>query len=140
MPGNPKRWLRRGTMLYPSKSSDCYISILVPGEPKNDIFIHYSYKTRGVYHEQLKRYYNYFPMSNILVLNSDAIFTQPNDTLRRIFEFFGVDTEFTVDDLKPRNVGTNRTKVDPDVYEYLGNYFRPHNRELYELIEENYAW
>jgi hypothetical protein len=107
---------------------------------KSAIFREQSYKTRGLYHEQLKRYSNYFPMSNILVLNSDTFFTQPNDTLRRVFEFVGVDTEFTIDNLKPHNVGKNRTKVDPDVYEYLEDYFRPHNQELYELIKENYGW
>lgn len=107
---------------------------------KNNIFIHHSYKRRGLYHEQLKRYLNYFPMSNILVINSETLFMQPHDTLRRVFQFVGVDEEFTINDLKPRNVGSNRTEIDPDTYEYLKNYFQPHNQDLYELVGKNYGW
>jgi hypothetical protein len=107
---------------------------------KNNIFIRHSYKSRGLYHEQLKRYLNYFPMSNILVINSASLFTHPHDTLRRIFQFVGVDTEFTISNLKLRNIGSNRNAIDPDVYEYLEDYFWPHNQALYKLIGENYGW
>jgi hypothetical protein len=107
---------------------------------KNDIFIHHSYKSRGLYYEQIKRYLDYFPTRNILVINSETLFTQPDDTLRRVFKFVGVDTEFTVKDLKARNVGSNKTEIDPGVHEYLEDYFRFHNQELYELIGENYGW
>jgi hypothetical protein len=107
---------------------------------KNNIFIHYSYKKRGLYYEQLKRYLNYFPMSNILVINSENLFTELDSTLRRILKFVDIDTEYTINDLKPRNVGSNRTKVDPDVYEYLEDYFCSHNQELYNLMGQNYGW
>lgn len=114
--------------------------VLEKQDYKNDIFTHHSYKSRGLYHEQLKRYLNYFPMNNILVINSDTLFRQPHDTLRRVFDFIDVDPDFVVNDLKPRNVGSNRNKVTPDVYEYLEDYFRVHNQDLYELIGENYDW
>lgn len=79
-------------------------------------------------------------MSSILVVNSERMFQQPHEILRRVFQFVGVDTEFVVDDLKPRNVGKNRTGVDQEVYEYLNDFFRPHNQKLYELTGENYGW
>ncbi len=107
---------------------------------KNNIFIHHSYKNRGLYHKQIKRYLNYFPMSNILVINSETLFTQPHDTLRRVYQFVGVDSEFIINNLTPRNVGSNRNAIDPNVYEYLEEYFRSHNQELYKLIGENYGW
>jgi hypothetical protein len=116
------------------------IPVIDKQDYKNDIFIHHSYKSRGLYHEQIKRYLDYFPMSNILVINSETLFTQPDDTLRRIFQFVGIDTAFTVKDLKPRNVGSNKTKIDPGVHEYLEDYFLFHNQKLYELIGKNYGW
>lgn len=109
-------------------------------EYKNNVFIHCSYKSRGLYHEQIKRYLNYFPMENILTVNSEKLFTDPVGTLRRIFEFVGVDAEFIIRDLEPHNVGSNKSKVAPEVYEYLDEYFRPHNRQLYDLVGENYGW
>jgi len=107
---------------------------------KNDIFTHHSYKSRGLYNEQIKRYLKYFPMSNILLVSSEKLFTEPYDTLRRVFQFVGVDTESTVKDLEPRNVASNRSEINPGVYEYLNDYFRPHNQALYELVGENYGW
>lgn len=115
--------------------------VIAKQDYKNDAFRHYSYKSRGVYHEQIKRYLDYFPMNRILVMNSETLFKQPEDTLRRIFQFIGIDQEFTVKNLKPRNVGKkNRTEIDSDVYDYLEDYFRPHNQYLYELIGQNYGW
>lgn len=107
---------------------------------KNDIFIHHSYQSRGLYHEQIIRYLDYFPMSNMLVINSETFFKQPDDTLQNVFQFVGVDTEIKINDLKPRNVGSNKTKIDPDVYKNLEDYFRLPNQELYELVGEDYGW
>ena len=76
----------------------------------------------------------------MLIINSEKFFAQPENTLRRVFEFVGVDPEFQIQNLQPRNVGNNKTKVAPDIYEYLNSYFRPHNQALYELIGESYDW
>ena len=115
-------------------------SVIKNKDYKNDIFIHHSYKSRGLYKKQIERYLNYFPWQQILILSSEEFFSEPNNTLKRVFDFVGVDTEFKVKDLKPRNVANNRSKVDSDVYEYLNNYFLPHNQTLYELVGKSYGW
>jgi hypothetical protein len=79
-------------------------------------------------------------MSRLLILNSGALFAEPAETLRKVFEFVGVDPDYTVANLKPRNVAANKTDVDPAVYAYLDDYFRPHNEALYELIGQDYGW
>jgi hypothetical protein len=122
------------------KEEDRLNKVIAKQDYKTNEYIHYSYKTRGLYDEQLIRYSNYFSMRNILVINSENLFTQPSYALRRIFEFVGVYEDFKVNDLEPRNIGTNKMKVDPDVYEYLTDYFRPHNQRLYDLIEQRFSW
>ena len=107
---------------------------------KNHLFIHHSYKSRGLYKVQLERYLQHFPWEQLLVICSEAFFAEPENTLRQVFEFVGVDTGFKVEDLKPRNVNWNRTKVPPGVYEYLNDYFLPHNQALYELVGKDYGW
>jgi hypothetical protein len=107
---------------------------------KSEIFRRYSYKSRGLYKEQIERFLEYFSWQQLLVLCSEQFFREPDTTLRRVFEFVGVDTASKVKDLKPRNVGKKRSEVDPEVYEYLNNYYLPHNQALYDLIGENYAW
>lgn len=107
---------------------------------KSEIFKCHSYKSRGLYKEQIERYLNFFPRKQILILNSEKLFSDPDNTLRQVFDFVGVDAEFKVSNLKPRNVSSNRSEVNPEVYEYLNDFFMPHNQALYELIGENYNW
>jgi hypothetical protein len=107
---------------------------------KSGVFIHQSYKSRGLYKEQLERYLRYFPPDQILILRSEELFTRTADTLRRVFEFVGVEPGHKVKDLTPRNVARDKGYVCPDVYDYLNSYFKPHNQTLYELVGENYGW
>lgn len=114
--------------------------VLEQRDYKNRRYIDFTYKSRGIYHEQLKRYYDLFPQNNLLVLTSESLFTKPQETLRRVLDFVGADAGFTIKNLKPRNIGSNRTEVDPVVYEHLKDFFRPHNEKLYALVGEDYGW
>jgi len=67
----------------------------------------------------------------MLILNSEEFFDKPDTTLRQVLDFVGVDAEFKIQDLKPRSVSGSRVEVDQGVYEYLNDYFCPHNQELY---------
>jgi hypothetical protein len=107
---------------------------------KSHNFVHSTYKSRGMYKGQIERYFNYFPREQILIINSDDLFTNTADTLRQIFKFVGVDTKYKVENLQPRNVSSNRTKVEPHVYEYLNSYFQPYNEALYKFLGKNYKW
>ena len=114
--------------------------VIVRRDYKSPAFRHYSYKLRGLYGNQIERYLRYFPRNRRLILCSEQYFEDPLTSLRRVFEFVEVDSAFIPRDLKPRNVATNRSNVDTDVYEYLNSYFRPHNRALYDLIGESFGW
>lgn len=100
----------------------------------------HSYKTRGRYHEQLRRYYDQVPAENMLVLSSERMFKNLDATLRQVFEFIGVDPNHAVVNQAPRNVSHNRTPVDDGLRDWLADYFRPHNEALYELVNEDYGW
>jgi Sulfotransferase domain len=103
-------------------------------------FVHYSYKSRGLYKEQIERYLQYFEMDQILIIRSEDLFKESNNTLSIVFDFIGVDKTFKVKDFSPRNVGTSRIKVSPEVYEYLNDYFLPYNHALYQLLGKEFDW
>lgn len=115
-------------------------AVLGRGDYKSETFIRHSYKSRGLYREQLGRFLEHFPRRQLLVLCSEEFFGSPDATLRRVFEFVGVDAAFEVPDLRPRNTSSDRSEVEPKVYKYLDDYFRPHNKALYELLGEDYGW
>lgn len=107
---------------------------------KDDDFICHSYQSRGLYKEQLERYSSCFPKEHILLLESESFFSDPRKILKQVFKFVGVDEDYRVKDLKPRNVASNRSKVPLEVYENLNAFFSAHNEALYRFIGETYDW
>ena len=114
--------------------------VIANGDYKSPAFRHYSYKQRGLYRDQIERYLRYFPKSRMLVLCSERYFADPAGSLREVFEFLEIDPGFRPTDLKPRNIGSNRSAVDAEIYEYLNSYFRPHNQALYHLVGDSFGW
>ena len=51
-----------------------------------------------------------------------------------------MDKEYEIKNLEPHNVANNRSYVPSEVYDYLNDYFKPHNLELYELLGVDYEW
>jgi hypothetical protein len=54
-----------------------------------------SYVVRSQYHMQLQRFLAHYPMEQILVLEQEELLSGPEETLRRVFEFVGVDPTFS---------------------------------------------
>jgi hypothetical protein len=54
-----------------------------------------TYIARSRYHAQLQRYLRHYPLESILVLEQDDLRLRRAETLRRVFEFAGVNPAFT---------------------------------------------
>ena len=65
------------------------------------------YLDHGYYHQQVQRYFNLFPREQILVLIFDELSKDPEGTMKRVFDFLGVETGFKSD----TNVIHNKAKV-----------------------------
>jgi hypothetical protein len=59
----------------------------------------------GRYHEQLKRYFDTFPRNQLHVFLFDDLKRNPPETVRRVYDFVGVDSRFTPDFDAPHNIG-----------------------------------
>ncbi len=98
------------------------------------------FKQRGLYKSQLESYYKLFPSENILVIGSEIFFESPADTLKEVYSFLGVDPDIKISDLSPRQVGFNREPVDTAVHEYLDNYYKTFNQDLFDFIGRDFGW
>lgn len=106
----------------------------------HDSFVNHSYKSRGRYAEQLKRYLAVFPKEQLLVILSEDFFATPHATLRDVFTFIGVQADATVADVRPQNVSPDRVLVSPHVKAGLDAYFAPHNDALSRLVGRRLDW
>ena len=114
--------------------------ILAAGDYKNEIYRVATYKARGRYLEQLRRYMDRFPAENLLVLRAEDLFADPAGQMAVLADFLGLDSGRGRVDFKPMNVGDNREAVDPAVRAGLDAYFAPHNRALSEALGRDFGW
>jgi hypothetical protein len=80
-----------------------------PSTPISEVWHRYGILSMGFYDQHLKNWLNYFPREQFLVLIlEDDIARRPQSTIRRVYEFIGVDGSFQPDNLRERrNVRAN---------------------------------
>ena len=98
----------------------------------------HSYRSRGRYLEQLKRYFDRFPAGQILVLRSEDMFREPQPVVDRALDFLGLDP-WRLLDPEGRNRAPDEADAIPCEAE-LRAYFAPHNRRLYEALGRDMGW
>ena len=60
------------------------------GNPQENVYI-----SESLYFTQLSQYLEYFDASRFLIVDYDSFMTRRRETLRQIFEFLGVDAQFS---------------------------------------------
>ena len=92
----------------------------------------YSYVDRGFYAHQVRRLFNIFGQDNVLVLLSEELRNQHQKTLRRVFEFLGVDSAFVPPEATIFEQEYS-DKIDNDLRSRLIDIFHFDIRELERL-------
>ncbi len=95
-------------------------------------FMRFSYTARGLYADQLERWYEHFEHDQILVVPSDALFTDPRPALETIMAFVGLDPGHAPTEIEQRHIGQPGT-IAPETRARLEATFAESNRRLREL-------
>jgi hypothetical protein len=98
----------------------------------------FSYLARGIYADQLERWLSLFPRDQLLVLASEALFRDPASVEQAVCAFLGIPPR-RVADYRQYN-GLPYPKLSAATREFLSDYYRPHNRRLYELVGQDFGW
>ena len=99
-----------------------------------------SYKRRGMYLSQLKRYFQYFSKEQLLIVDSEGFFENPKRVLKKIYRFLLVDSDFENVDLEPMNIGLKNSDVPSEARDYLKQYFYGPNQDLYDYLNMDFNW
>jgi hypothetical protein len=99
---------------------------------------YFSYVARGMYASQLRRWFTAFPRDQFLILESGRFRLRPDREFRRVLEFLDLPLtsapRFQWHNAKPYE------PADPVAVAWLTALFRPHNRDLFDLIREDLGW
>jgi hypothetical protein len=93
---------------------------------------------RGKYSQQLKRWLEVFPREQFLILTSDELNAEFQQTMQRAFAFLGLPAQ-EIEKPKRSNVG-QYDKMAPETRQQLIEMFRPYNLELEELLGRSLGW
>ena len=101
----------------------------------------FAYLRRGIYHDQIRRWLRYFPKEQLFILRSEDLFTQTEDIVLKTLEFINVEAEgwriapaYKIDSLG------RQERMNPATRSKLIDFYRPHNRELAELVGREFDW
>ena len=101
----------------------------------------FSYKRRGIYVEQLIRYFKYFSRNQILIIKSDDLFKSPEKIMHEVYSFLDIDNiSSTEHNHVAKNILKDKPKIPESLRKELSNYFYPHNQRLYKLINRDMGW
>lgn len=95
--------------------------------------IHHAYLDRGRYAEQLERYFELFGRDRVLVLDSAALKSDPEATVRKATDFLGLPPMSGVD--YPLYNKRDYDPVSTEVRDRYGSAFAESNERLREMLE-----
>ncbi len=98
----------------------------------------YTYRERGVYAPQLRRWFEAVGRDRVLVLVSEDMYADEQAVMGRMADFLGID-QVPVPDTTQHNYRPSEPMA-PDVQAELREYYRAHNAELAELLGRELPW
>ncbi|MDH3294871.1 MAG: sulfotransferase domain-containing protein [Acidimicrobiia bacterium] len=99
---------------------------------------HHSYVSKGRYVEQLERLYRHYAHDQVMVIQSEAFYHNPNHVLAEVTEWLGLPP---VELARSDDRNSHRyTQMDPAMRQRLVEVYREPNERLYQLIGRRYDW
>jgi hypothetical protein len=100
--------------------------------------MHYSYLARGIYVDQVQRWFERFPQEQILVLKSEEFYGKTPLVMSQVYDFLGVP------EMQTMKLGRHKSfpypKMEQGVRARLVEFFKPHNQKLYEFLGRDFCW
>lgn len=101
-------------------------------------FQRYSYMKRGLYGQQVQRWFTYFPKDRFLLLKSEEFYADPKKILTRIYDFLDIE------DVYPKEFRIlNKMTDEPMTFEMKmrwSPYFREDGKLLRSIAGEEFSW
>jgi len=104
----------------------------------SDIYQKFSYLERGIYLDQLKNWFEYFPQKQFLILKSEDFFSNPQSCMDEFFKFLGI-SEFEVKNFEKFQSGEYK-KMSESTRQKLDEFFKPYNQRLYKFLGADFSW
>ncbi len=99
---------------------------------------HHSYLSKGLYAEQLERLFQHYDRDQVMVIQSEAFYREPDRILGEVTAWLGLDP-VGLDTTDDRN-GHAYREMDQEMRARLIELYREPNERLYRLLGERFDW
>ena len=100
-----------------------------------------SYVRRGLYNEQLLRYFNYFERNQILIIDSGLLRNKTATVLNEVTEFLGLqEYDWHQEKLPSQHVRKYASQMADATRAFLQDFYKRHNQKLYQLLGRDFGW
>lgn len=93
----------------------------------------------SLYYCHLKRWLSLFPQEQFVILQSEDLFKQPQQTMERFYALLNIATDSSQQQYPQHNAG-NYQPANTEVRQHLAQFFAPHNRKLEALLDRSFSW
>lgn len=100
-------------------------------------FKFYSYLKRGMYAEQVGRWFEFFPREQVLILTCEDLGKKTQEVMNEVFAFLELPP---YEDLKIEHEPSNYPPINPETRKRLVEFFRPYNQQLRKLLGRDFDW
>ena len=102
-------------------------------------FILNSYIGPSIYVRLVKEWLRCFSLEQLLIFSTEELAKNPDEVFSRIFDFLNVK-EQKINTKSRHNVEVYDTSLDSNLRQRLIDFFRPHNEELFNTINQRFDW
>ncbi len=99
---------------------------------------HHSYLAKGLYAEQLERLFRHYDREQVMVVQSEAFYREPDRILADVTDWLGLD-RVSLDRGDDRNGHAYQT-MDAEMRARLIDLYREPNERLYDLLGRRFDW
>lgn len=100
---------------------------------------HITYVSRGLYYEQLKRWFSFFPPETTHVMFLENLITSPAQEIFKLNEFLGIPTSNVIEKMVWKNK-SNTGHMSLDDQAYLRLKFEKDSLKLFKLLNQTPLW
>jgi len=100
---------------------------------------HYSYISRGMYIDQIKRWTAVFPRRQFFIESSEDFYKHPEKVYSKILDFLELPG-WLPKSFGKYNAGKKYEKMKDGTRKMLIDHFKPYNEKLYEFLGRDLGW
>ena len=105
-------------------------------------FLQFSYLRHGHYASNLENWFEVFDRNQFKHFSTEDLDENYNEIMNSLFAFFNIK-KINLKKEKRKNIGIGKGSYPPmkeKTRDFLIDYFKPHNKKLYSLINKKFDW